>query len=725
MVIYNAELIPELLGPGGPLAAGLSPYEDRPFQRELALEVARLLDDGGYLAAEAPTGIGKSLGYGLPAAAWAAAGHGPVVISTHTKALQTQLLTLEAPRLALAVEGDLAVEVLKGRANYLCRRRYEAACAEASGEGTQAVLERLRRWVETTRNGDLGDCGIRNPRDLQFLHSRVAGDPRFCAGSDCTPQSGCFFKAARARAARADLLVVNHALLAIHLFGDGDLLPAHRALIVDEAHAFVRVALDHLGVSAGPQRVAALVESAPGSDGILPPSVRDGLGASRMLALRRSLSAMERVAREYFGKRNGARGAGDDRRRYRSPEDLARLCPLSPEALVDALGTLLADARAVESFVNDGGGEGDVEGIFLADAGRFAEETDAFRRDLDDLLHPDPADPDRVTWKEWGTDDLFSLNASPLEIGKRLAAALEEGPDRVVFTSATLAAGKDFSYFAREVGLHDRLHTVAYPSPFDFREQALAVAVRRGPDPREPGWAPAVAGTLDALMRDPARKTMALFTSYRDLDGVHAALTGRAGGKRAAYADPFAGPDAQMTLAEAAAPAPAGEGSDYVVLAQGSGGSAAELLGAFRRAERALLLGTASFWEGVDLPGDDLEVLVLTRLPFGVPTDPRYQARAERLEAEGGRPFVDLYLPEAVLRFKQGFGRLIRRRSDRGIVAVLDPRFLGKGYGRRFAEALPLPVTPVADGGALARAAAAWWARGAQFTRLGGTGPLR
>jgi ATP-dependent DNA helicase DinG len=175
-----------------------------------------------------------------------------------------------------------------------------------------------------------------------------------------------------------------------------------------------------------------------------------------------------------------------------------------------------------------------------------------------------------------------------------------------------------------------------------------------------------------------------------------------------------------MTLAEAGKPAPPGPGTtregrepDYLVLAQGSGGTAADLLAAFRRAERALLLGTASFWEGVDLPGDDLEVLVMTRLPFGVPSDPRYQARAERLEAEGGKPFMDLYLPEAVLRFKQGFGRLIRRRSDRGIVAVLDPRFLGKGYGRRFADALPLPVTAVADGTALARSAAAWWARSA------------
>ena len=209
--------------------------------------------------------------------------------------------------------------------------------------------------------------------------------------------------------------------------------------------------------------------------------------------------------------------------------------------------------------------------------------------------------------------------------------------------------------------------------------------MRRGPDPREPGWAEATAETLDALMRDPARKTMALFTSYRDLDAVRA-LVG---------------------------------GSAYQVVAQGEHGTASDVLAAFRRADRALLLGTASFWEGVDLPGDDLEVLVLTRLPFGVPTEPRYQARAERLEAEGGNPFTDLYLPEAVLRFKQGFGRLIRRRADRGIVAVLDTRLLTRNYGGRFRDALPLPVTEVPDGAALARAAASWWNRGAVLSRQG------
>jgi ATP-dependent DNA helicase DinG len=681
---YNAEQVPDLLGPGGVLAAALAPYEDRPFQRELALEIARLFEDGGKLAVEAPTGIGKSLAYALPAALWAAEGHGPVVVSTHTKALQNQLLDLEAPRLRLAVGPDLRVFLLKGRANYLCRRRYEAAVRDATTEGTQRLLERIRPWVERTETGDFGTCGERNARDLRFLALHAASEPRFCRGSACSPQSGCFFKQARARAGTADLLVVNHALLATHLFGEGDVLPEFPALIVDEAHAFVRVAIEHLTVAAGPMRLQSLVDASPGGGGSLPEVARSGEGASRLVAVHRSLSTAERIAREWFGKKNGARGNGDDRRRYSDPEELAALCPLDAEPVFHALGTLSADAGALALYLDGNGVESESEGAFLAEIGRFQGEVEALRKDMDVLLHPDPQDRERVHWKEW-SEDGFSLNASPLEAGPRVAAALASGPERLVFTSATLAAGKDFNYFSREVGFEGVLPSIAYPSPFDFTTQALALAVRRGPDPREPGWAEATAQTLDALMHDPARKTMALFTSYRDLDAVRA-LVG---------------------------------GSAYDVFAQGEHGTASDVLAAFRRAERALLLGTSSFWEGVDLPGDDLEVLVLTRLPFGVPTEPRYQARAERLEAEGGNPFTDLYLPEAVLRFKQGFGRLIRRRADRGIVAVLDTRLLSKNYGGRFRDALPLPVTAVEDGSALARAAATWWNSGAVLSRQG------
>ena len=307
------------------------------------------------------------------------------------------------------------------------------------------------------------------------------------------------------------------------------MLPEFPALIVDEAHAFVRVAIEHLSVMAGPTRVEALVDGSPGAGGNLPDVARAGEGAARLVALHRSLSTAERIAREWFGKKNGARGNGDDRRRYRDPEELSALCPVDPEPVLHALGTLSADARTLAGSL-DGDGTGaasEAEAAFLAEVERFRGEVDALRKDFDDLLHPDPQDHERVHWKDW-SEDAFSLNASPLEAGPRLAAALKDGPDRLVFTSATLAAGKDFNYFSREVGFEGALPSIAYPSPFDFTTQALALAVRRGPDPREPGWAEATAATLDALMHDPARKTMALFTSYRDLDAVRALVGGSA-----------------------------------------------------------------------------------------------------------------------------------------------------------------------------------------------------
>lgn len=678
--MYNAETVPDLLAPDGPLAGALAGYEDRPYQRELALEVARLLEVGGRIAVEAPTGIGKSLAYGLPAAAWAAAGNGPVVISTHTRALQEQLVHKETPRLLRAVGGDLAVRVLKGRTNYLCRRRLEEAAAEAAGDATAALIARLRTWGETTATGDFAELEGLSPADARFLAARVAGEVRFCSRSACHSAGGCFFKQARAQAGTAHLLIVNHALLASHLFGGYDILPDMGALVVDEAHNFVRVALDHLTETVGPGRVAGLLEAAPGKGGRLPEALLIGEGASRLAALHRTAAAVDKAARTYFGKQNGEPAGEETRQRYRDAGELEALCPLSPEPLDHALGTLEADARTLESFLDGASETGRTEGA-LADCVRLREETQVLRRELESLTRPDPERRDTVWWKAWTASGTFSLNAAPLEVGPALSSVLRRGPEAVVFTSATLAAGSDFSYFARETGLDGELHCVAYPSPFDFERQALVLGVRRGPDPRERGWAESVAATLHALLVDPGRKTMALFTSYRDLRRVARALEACGGSE-----DP-----------------------DYVRLAQGDGDTAAQLLERFRGESRALLLGTASFWEGVDLPGDDLEVLVLTRLPFGVPTEPRFRARAERLEEAGGNSFNDLYLPEAVLRFKQGFGRLIRRRTDRGIVAVLDPRLLGKGYGRRFAASLPVPVTEAPDVAALARRAAEWW----------------
>jgi ATP-dependent DNA helicase DinG len=680
MVSYNAETIPDLLAPGGILAENVPSFEDRPYQRELALEVARLLEEGGRLAIEAPTGIGKSLGYGVPAAAWSLAGNGPVVIATHTRTLQDQLLRLEAPRLARTVGRPLRVELLKGRTNYLCKRRFETMAAEASGPGTGELLARIRPWTERTAVGDLGELTGLLPGERVFLEARVASDIRFCAHSRCSPETGCFFKRARAQAGEANLLVVNHALLAIHLFGGHDLLAGFEALIVDEAHAFVRVALDHLSVSVGPARVAALAEDLPGRK-TASSIFRGGEGASRLAALHRSFARLESETRAYFGAKNGTRPDEDPRQRYGDRDALARLNPLPPDGLRDALGILGADAESLCAFMESRSDDDeDRAQVVRSGLERFRNELFAFRESTEDLLEPERGETDRVCWKEWGGGAGFSLNATPLELGPRLARALREGPEAVVFTSATLAAAQDFSFFAREIGLGGGLPAIAFPSPFDFTEQALFLAVRRGPDPRQSGWAEATAQTLAGLLEAPARKTMALFTSYRDLGRVAEQLRGTASG--------------------------------FLLLVQEPGSEPSALLEQFRRAEHALLLGTATFWEGVDLPGDDLEVLVLTRLPFGVPTDPRFVARAERLEAEGGNAFTELYVPEAVLRFKQGFGRLIRRRSDRGIVAVLDPRLLGKGYGRRFAAALPLPVTEVPDGPAVARTAAAWWNRG-------------
>ncbi|NNF08390.1 MAG: hypothetical protein HKN21_16635, partial [Candidatus Eisenbacteria bacterium] len=532
---------------------------------------------------------------------------------------------------------------------------------------------------DTTETGDFSECGEKDARDLRFLTLRASSDPQFCSHRGCTPDSGCFYKKARKEAADADLLVVNHALLAIELFQDGRLLPSFESLIIDEAHAFLTTSLDHLTLRVGVRRLRGIKERMPGPSA--PTFLKEGEGEARWKAVMRAVKGLE-ACEPYFGAANGKKPGGDPRQTFETAEEIDHLCPAGFRKVVHGLGTLDADIAVLENHMSSHPEADHPHALgFAAGLSRFRDEVVSARQDLDQLLNPDENDRDVVHWKEWSGEH-FDLCRSPLEVGPHLTPALMRGPTRVVFTSATLATGEDFGFFSRETGLGERLHAVAYPSPFAYEEQSAVIALKNGPDPRDSNFPKSTAKVLGDLVHEPNRKTLALFTSYRDLNQTHKALRDH--------------PALQ----------------ESTILAQGEGQSPAELLERFRDLPHGVLLGTASFWQGIDLPGDALEILVITRLPFGVPTDPRLKARSERVEAAGGNAFMDLYLPEAVLKFKQGFGRLIRRRSDRGVVLVLDPRFLGKGYGRRFAKALPVPVQEALSVDELVEKTRRWWATG-------------
>ena len=667
-------------------------WEDRPGQREMARLWSETLELGGTLVVEAPTGIGKSLAYLLPALLRRVRGSGPIVVSTCTKALQDQLHRRDVPLACRAIGRPLRVVTLKGRQNYLCRRRADARLSQRSlllpgGDGIdEAVLEEVRAWTERTATGELEELvsmGLELPSAFLL---EIASDPLLCAGSSaCEASSGCFAKRARLQALRADVVLVNHALLLSDPGLRATLLAEAGALVLDEAHHVERIAREQLGVTLGYHDFLRLAGRTDARTGILRAvkrSLRRGRGEALGERLRdaeasirpvlQNASALARDLERWLPK--GAASA-----RITRDMDLASLSPAALDGLLAALGTL---ARSLEDLADAAASEGEAamkpEGIEAIEEVRarslawteieralravvaLEEKGVAFFVDRDDRGVP-------------------RLNRRPLRVGGALRASVFSICDRVLLTSATLSAGEDFDPLLEALGLdRDEAHTVALPSPFPLERQVLS-AVWDGSRPGDPDYAEQLARLVAALATRFRRNTLVLLTSYQMLDQVAAHCSG-----------PL-------------------EREGIPLLRQVPGEAAAPLAAEFRAGEGSVLLGTTSFWEGVDFPGAALEVLFIARLPFGVPTDPLLTARSEEIEAQGGDPFRDLALPEAILRFRQGIGRLIRTAEDRGVVVVADPRVTRSSYGRRFEAVLPSRPLVTSSSAELLEQVGAWF----------------
>lgn len=692
-MVFEARAVTGLFQPGGPLSELLHPYEPRPQQSAMAEEVALVLQHGGRLVAEAPTGVGKSLAYLVPALAWARQEGRPVVVATFTRALQDQLLRHDAPLALKALDSRGTVATLKGRANYLCRRRLQRTMAMAP-PGQNELWLRLSDWADRTDSGDFADCDVLDPEGLAHVISRAASDPNACAGNRCSPAEGCFFKRARALAASADVIIVNHALLTIELLGEKGMLPEHGALVIDEGHHLEDAATRQMTIAVGARRLKAAGESAQSSGG-------DGVGAllrkvltswddRRSKEMQEQLREWQKVAgtaavrgEQWFGRLNSGeeRPGGESRRRYIDESDLQRLCPVDPRPVIQSVDAAVSAGRALSVAFADLAPllpDPDLGQAAAAELDGALKEWQEIQTALDITLHPDGPGGDWVHWKEWGEKESFNLVAAPGDVSGPLGASLRERHDRLVLTSATLTVAGDFDHVLRRTGLPRDTATLALDSPFDFESSVRILAMADGPDPRDGGYADFLARSLEELVRATRKKTLALFTSYHLMREVQPLLKG-----------PLADVDIRVT-------------------AQGRDGSVTSLLRQFRKPGAALLLGTASFWEGIDLPGEALEVLVVTRLPFPVPTDPLVEARGEELKRQGYDPFMNDSVPEAVLRLRQGFGRLIRRQGDRGVVAILDTRLVKARYGGLFRAALPCPVTPCPDPLTLAELAREW-----------------
>ncbi|HYU30163.1 MAG TPA: helicase C-terminal domain-containing protein [Gemmatimonadales bacterium] len=686
--------IANLLTESGPVARvlGTSAFEDRPGQRDMAAYIADAYNDGGIALLEAGTGVGKSFAYLVPALEWARHNGERTIVSTNTINLQEQLVGKDLPILARAFStGERAVTfaLLKGWRNYLCLSRLEQARAGQESlfdDGRAAELESIAGWASRTADGSLSDLVEEPSSDVW---DAVAAESDLCTRLKCPHFDRCFVFAARRRAAEADVVVVNHHLLASDLavriasdnWQEAAVLPPYRRLVLDEAHHLEDVAAHHLGTQVsmlGVQRLLGRLER--NGRGLLPTlaaelGTHDDLlaSASRDLLTRTVLDALvaaRRWAEELFG-RLGRRLDADQVLRL---TDAFREDGVWREGLDVALDNLLVafsklrdgvETIADRLSIDD---PAEMRTRLIGELRGVVRRLDAAAEGLKATLQPvgyRPAVGPAVRWMERRgrrTPNL-TLSAVPLDLAPVLKEALFDRVETVVLTSATLAAGGEFTFLEERLGLALPPSRVTVreilPSPFDFGAQCLFGIPTDIPEPRddESGHGAAVARVLLELAHASDGGIFALFTSHGALRRTADAIRGDVGAR-------------------------------WPLLVQGEG-QRDQLLRRFRDAGSAILLGTDSFWEGVDVPGRALRVLILAKLPFKVPSEPLTAARLERLTEAGVDGFTHYLVPLAALKLKQGFGRLIRTKSDVGAVVLLDRRVVTKRYGATMLEGLP------------------------------------
>jgi ATP-dependent DNA helicase DinG len=627
-----------VLGPRGALAGVLDGYEHRPAQLAMAHAVADALHQHHFLLAEAGTGTGKTLAYLVPALLSGQR----VVVSTATRTLQEQLFLKDVPLLRDQVGLELSVALLKGRSNYLCAQRFEAfeRAPLFPTPDDAAHWERFRAWALSTETGDRAETLV--PDDWPTWGAVSTGSDA-CLGGKCPLYEGCFVTRARRAAADCQLIIVNHALFFADLAlksRDAELelgvLPAYDAVVFDEAHALEDVATDSFSLAVSSGRLFALVQDT--LKGVSPLDPRAGNLTAMALALRSRAETFFDAVLSTLGTDPSRTDTG------LTPDSLAPV-RLQGSAVLESLGGLAALCP-----------EGDA-----ALGGLKRRAIDAAVA-LDGCLRAD--DPARVYWAQVrargadGQRHSVTLRSAPIDVGLSLSTHLYDSVDSVVFTSATLkptAGPQSFDFVIKRFGLEERAaKSLEVPSPFDYASQAALYVPQHLPEPSHPEWTLRFAREVYQLLRLSQGRAFVLFTSLRHLEEVHALVA----------------PHLKVP-----------------VWKQGTAPRRA-LLEAFM-AEPSALFASQSFWEGVDVPGAALSMVIIDRLPFAPPNEPLQAARMEAIRAAGGNPFDELQVPQAALALRQGFGRLIRTASDRGVVALGDVRVITRRYGRVFLEALP------------------------------------